>query len=68
MGGVPLGGAVPMDVTTRAQTGHASETGLACYVRDGKLFMDNGSGSRNRRHQPDFDCCSAINNRSLEIE
>jgi hypothetical protein len=40
MGGVPLGGAVPTDVTTRAQTGHASETGLACYVRDGKLFMD----------------------------
>jgi hypothetical protein len=29
----------------RAQTGHASDAMLACYVRDGEMFTDNAAGA-----------------------
>jgi hypothetical protein len=29
----------------RNQTGHASDTMLARYVRDGELFIDNAAGA-----------------------
>jgi integrase len=29
----------------RAQTGHASDTMLSRYVRDGELFVDNAAGA-----------------------
>jgi hypothetical protein len=28
----------------RAQTGHARDAGLACYIRDGELFVDKAAG------------------------